>query len=418
MRYFHHIEGPRWSACYHLAWTLIIQASLPSVIARADEADTPIGTNGPPGVVITHIPASTQRFIGSPSIVRMPEGTLLASHDEFGPQSNEHQRAITHLYSSQDNGGSWSFLAKIDGQFWSKLFFHEGQLYLFGTWAHHGNLIIRRSDDGGMTWTTPDDNDSGLLAEGQYHCTPQPMLLHQGRLWRAVEDASGGNVWGERYRPLIMSAPVNANLLRRKSWTFSNHLTMDKSWLEGEARGWLEGNTVVAPDGHIVNMLRVAAGTPVVNKAAILTLTADGTKLSFDPTSGFVDFPGGSKKFTIQYDPQSCRYWSLVNPVPAELAGTRAASSIRNQLALVSSDDLRQWNIERVIIDDPDLNHGYQYADWLFDGTDIIAVVRTATEDEQGGANNYHNANYLTFHRIGDFAERQETAPQGRRDLP
>jgi len=34
---------------------------------------------------------------------------------------------------------------------------------------------------------------------------------------------------------------------------------------------------------------------------------------------------------------------------------------------------------------------------------DIIAACRTAYDDGLGGANNYHDANFLTFHRIVNF---------------
>ena len=40
---------------------------------------------------------------------------------------------------------------------------------------------------------------------------------------------------------------------------------------------------------------------------------------------------------------------------------------------------------------------GFQYADWVFDRQEILAVSRTAIN----GAYNCHNANHITFHRIG-----------------
>ena len=38
----------------------------------------------PPGVVIHNAPAITHEYVGSPSIVIMPDGTYIASHDYFG----------------------------------------------------------------------------------------------------------------------------------------------------------------------------------------------------------------------------------------------------------------------------------------------------------------------------------------------
>lgn len=127
-----------------------------------------------PGTVIHHSPASSGLYIGSPSIAQLPDGVLVASHDEFGPKSAEHLSATTRVYSSTDGGEHWEPIAKIEGQFWWTLFAHDGALYLIGTNRHHGNIILRRSDDGGVTWTTPHDASTGLLAEGEYHCALQP----------------------------------------------------------------------------------------------------------------------------------------------------------------------------------------------------------------------------------------------------
>ena len=57
-----------------------------------------------------------------------------------------------------------------------------------------------------------------------------------------------------------------------------------------------------------------------------------------------------------------------------------------------------------MILEHPDPEkHGFQYLDWLIEGNDIVFVCRTAFDDESGGAHNYHDANFLTFHRIPNF---------------
>ncbi|GAB1359463.1 hypothetical protein MASR1M31_12470 [Porphyromonadaceae bacterium] len=47
--------------------------------------------------------------------------------------------------------------------------------------------------------------------------------------------------------------------------------------------------------------------------------------------------------------------------------------------------------------------HGFQYVEWLIDGEDLVYLVRTAYDDEFGGARNNHDANYLIFHRLEKF---------------
>lgn len=172
--------------------------------------------------------------------------------------------------------------------------------------------------------------------------------------------------------------------------------------MNGKFGGWLEGNTVVTPEGSIANIIRVNFRDRK-EKAAMLTLSADGKTLSFDPRTGFLEFPGGCKKFTIRPDPQTKAYWTLSNWVPPKQKVTNIERT-RNTLALVRSTDLVHWEVRSVLLHHPEAaHHGFQYADWHYDGNDIIAVVRTAFDDSTGGAHNCHDSNFMTFHRFANF---------------
>ena len=46
-----------------------------------------------PGIVVAYSPASSGKYIGSPSLAVLPNGDYVASHDFCGPESNEHKRA-------------------------------------------------------------------------------------------------------------------------------------------------------------------------------------------------------------------------------------------------------------------------------------------------------------------------------------
>jgi hypothetical protein len=382
-----------------LVWVVLVAASVASPRLLAGEPDH----SQVPGTVITHSPASSGQYIGSPGIAVVRDGVYLAKCDLFGPGTTEHVRATSRVFRSADSGETWEQAAEIDGLFWASIFTHGGAVYLFGTDRHHGNIVILRSDDEGRSWTRPRDGRTGLLAEGLFHTAPVPVIEHEGRLWRAVEDAMGGEKWGERYRACMMSAPVDADLLDAASWTRSNVLARDPDWLNGQFGGWLEGNAVVTRDDQVVNILRV--DHPAGGRAALARVSDDERTIRFDPNSGFIDFPGGAKKFTIRFDPRSKQYWSLANWIPPRHAGQRA-SRIRNTLALVSSHDLRTWAVQCVVLYHPDAQrHAFQYVDWLFEDDDLIAVSRTAYDDGLGGAHNAHDANYLTFHRFEDFRE-------------
>ena len=45
--------------------------------------------------------------------------------------------------------------------------------------------------------------------------------------------------------------PVDADLLDRGNWTFSNAIPRNASWLDGKFTGWLEGNAVATADGRV-----------------------------------------------------------------------------------------------------------------------------------------------------------------------
>jgi len=372
-----------------------------------------------PGIVITHSPATSGLYIGSPSLAILTNGDYVASHDFFGPNSGEFQEARTILFSSADQGKTWKKLSEVHGAFWSSLFLNQGFLYLLGPNAHHGKIVIRRSIDGGRTWTTPTDSHSGLLREdAEYHCAPVPVLEHQGRIWRAFEQRNPPNGWGATYCAGVLSAPVDAELLDAGSWTASNFLPSNKSWNNGDMGGWLEGNVVATREGQLFDILRVETKA-YPEKAALVHISPDGKTASFDPTNGFISFPGGAKKFTIRYDAKSDYYWSLATVVPAKLQTSARPAAIRNSLALTRSKDLNHWTVRCVLIHHPDsAKHGFQYADWLFHDNDLLALVRTSFDDSQGGAHNYHDANFLTFHRWNNFRQLAQRESVLESELP
>jgi len=369
----------------------------------------------PPGVVVDHLPAAGEQYVGSPSIARLSDGTLVATHDHFGPGSSEWTSAVTAVFSSADGGLTWERIATIDGAFWSNLFVHGGALWLMGPTRHHGPLVIRRSDDGGRSWTEPEDASSGILAEGAWHTAPMPVLEEGGRLWRAVEDASGGSEWGKRYSPVMLSAPVGSDLLDRASWRFTKPVPRDPDWLGGRFVGWLEGSAVADAGGNILDILRVEAGPLApggVEQAAIVTVGADGTTAAFDPATGFIPFPGGAKKFAIRRDPRSLEkgmepvWWTLASAAPPSLAGKGKPASVRNTLVLMRSGNLRDWELRSILLHHPNVaRHAFQYVDWIVDGDDLLAVSRTAHDDGGSGAHSAHDANFLTFHRMVRFRE-------------
>lgn len=372
------------------------------------------GAEPVPGTVVCHSPVSSGRYIGSPSITMLPSGRLVASHDFFGPNSNERVSGITRVYASDDGGVSWQFCSEVDRASHSRVFAHRGELYLLGgrcyrmsrfkhipTWGKDillsfgatdyapNQLLIRKSTDGGRTWTEPADAEHGLLCVGGGGGAPTPPVVHAGRLWLVA---------GTLY-----SVAETADLLMAANWSRKITPQFDPAWLGGEGGGYFEGGAVITPDGHPASISKVRYYVPGDDRAALITFTVDGKRGEFDPEHDFVHMPGARIKFSVRHDPVSGLYWSLTSFLPEEDYGPRTDLR-RNTVALVCSPDLRTWTVRCILLHHPDTaKHGFQYLDFVFSGNDLLAVCRTAWPDGLGGPPRQHDANYLTFHRWKGF---------------
>lgn len=377
------------------------------------------GTAPVPGVVIAQVRELRRTHITNPNLLILPDGSYLAACSGANLQQN------VDFYRSTDRGATWKHWSR--GRYpinFYTVFLHQGALYMMGTATPQGDIIICRSDDMGRTWSFPDEtrSDEGILRRGKYHSAPVPVVVHGGRIWRAMET----NTPGEQRRAFVMSAPVGADLMQASSWRLSEQLDYDPAWIDGNRfRQWIEGNIVVAPDQSLVNVLRVDEHTCGRSAAIVRVLSPE--RLAFDPRRDIVEMPGGGKKFTIRYDSLSQRYWSLTSVVCEKFRGLAHGGIyangihcglIRNTLALISSEDLRRWDVERIVIrsDNPFFD-GFQYIDWQFDGDDLIAVIRLAVEEPRGLPNRQHDANFLVFKRIERFREPGAAVPDNVRTL-
>ncbi|MBK8040447.1 MAG: exo-alpha-sialidase [Verrucomicrobiaceae bacterium] len=355
----------------------------------------------PPGVVIAHRPKDTQDFIGSPALIVLEDGTYLAAHDLFGPGENNGSR----IYASQDQGLTWTLRATLPDQDWSSFFLHRGSLYFMGRYwqqgkgIRQGRLAIRRSTDDGKSWTIPRGPKSGLFTVNDLRCATGPVTVtvHGGRIWRCVEHSAKGMKFPRQFQPFLLSAAEEADLLDFTSWKATNLVKPDFAWLSKTFGGWLEGNVISTPEG-LRCLMRVQTIVPK-EYAATLTPTPDGSRLHFDAKTGFSNFPGGAKKSCVRPDPRGGGYWALSNIIPAGVDAAHPAA-IRNTLGLLHSPDLKTWEICATLLHHEGKEQfGFQYPDFQFDGEDLIFVSRTAWEN----ADDYHNADHLTFHRVPNF---------------
>lgn len=386
--------------------------------------DEPLNTE------IAYSPRRSKRYLGSPSIVALSDDSILVSHDFFGPNSPKNKYGesnLTHIYKSRDNGLSWERISKIRNAFWSSLFYLNSSVYLIGCSSEYGDIVIRKSKDRGKTWTIPYNNKTGLLFKSgvnkeppNYHSAPVPIVFHNDRIYRAFED-NENRKWPQGFKSFIISAKTDSDLLKASSWEISNKSKFSipdhLNGINTKKAGWLEGNAVLAPNGKIWNILRVHS-VPSSNIAAISKLSSDNKEFCFEPSKGFIKFPGGMSKFTIRFSPTVRKYLTISNEVNDEKNPYQ-----RNRLVLASSEDLINWKTRKVLIYEPEITNffkkflnfvipskksyfltskiGFQYADWVEYENDLLIVVRTAYNNAQ----NFHDSNYITFYRLRNLTK-------------
>ncbi len=104
--------------------------------------------------IVVYSPPETGIYLGSPSIAVLPDNKIIVSHDFFGPNSLKNRYGMSNtsqIFMSSDGGKKWERIAIIKNAYWSTLFYYNDALYLFGVSAAYGDIVIRRSVDGGFT---------------------------------------------------------------------------------------------------------------------------------------------------------------------------------------------------------------------------------------------------------------------------
>lgn len=387
------------------------------------------------------------RYFGSPSIVKLENGDIIASHDIFfEPAPNKfnldysdrpsREVCVTKIYKSSDSGKTWQFLSDLKLCTFGKLFVFRDKLYIMGLYSPDSEIADDRynlkervdgkahgdksrigiglfcSEDYGRNWSDVCDITGDKFAGG-FHKAATPVIEADGRLWTAFDtpkDIESG------FGIAAASVSVDDDIMNPDNWSITTPFThYDKNWPGTVSGVWPymleEANAVCGTDGEIYVITRynsVNYFDEFINKdddgLRVCVLKADkrnpSAPLEFVEMQHFI---GSLSKFTINYDDVSGKYYALVS------RATEKHCCQRNILSLVSTKDLKNWKIERDCLNILDLNWyqncqeaGLYYCDWVIDGNDIIAVCRTSLHD----CINYHNSNMITFHRFEDFRER------------
>jgi len=360
-----------------------------------------VRTGAIPGTVINYLHPDDDCYefsghaLGSPGIIRLPSGNLLASMDVFCDRTSwPSDPVLALLYESCDEGKSWHYLNDIFPAFWPLLFLHRGSLYLLAGSSDYSNMIIGRSDDEGKTWTTPVTlfRGEGPKRWGCHHGVT-PVVEHEGRLYFAMEF---GHVRVIKYlveydlshRPGVISIDSDADLLDPANWRCTPFF-----YPETDPKQCIEGNIVVLPDGKMRNCLR----TMIAGKSLLLRIDEQDPEapLSFDRV--MLDFPlSAVSKFHILHDPTTGYYIAIGNEYNPELG-----ISGRSVMSMAISSDFLQWQVVHRILDGRSTGAVFSYPTWIFDGDNILIASRTA----YNGAKNGHDTNLITFHRLLNYRQ-------------
>ena len=335
------------------------------------------------------------RYLCSPSLVRHPDGFLLASMDLYAgafPQN------LTLIFRSDDNGETWHYVSELMPCFWGKMFIHNGELYMLSCSTEYGDLLIGKSVDGGKTFSAPVcllRGSNGKNGNDGIHKNPQNIFVHNGRIYNTLE----WGCWSNKeycHAAMVMSCDLNDDLLIPENWSFTPPRKFDPAFAPevshlSRCTMTIEGTLVTDRKSRLLNVMRFGGDRCVLayevntqNPEAILEY------------SHCITFPANLSKFMIKYDAVSGKYYSIASRLHETI------NTDRNLLSLMASDDLENWYVVADLLDysnqDPK-KIGFQYVDFIMEGEDIIFLCRTAMNN----AHNYHDSNYSTFHRIKNF---------------
>jgi hypothetical protein len=362
-------------------------SAVPGAVLRSLPSPPSIG-----GIVI----GSPLVYTASPSIAVLPTGEYVVTDNSFGGESGASISGTTRVFRSTDKGATWTVTGTLSGMKRGSLFVSGTSLYLMGFLTDNGNsstypadAVIRRSNDGGRTWTSPTSSSTGLLGNGGGG-TPHAPVEYGGRLWIAQG--------GKRVRSIV----VGADPLVRANWTRSDNAFTDDGPFYTPDLVISEAQIMAAPHTGVVLMPKVQR----LNTGVLLRPSANPAVMAPVTDDDWISLPGGEKKFGVRYDPTSGLFVALTNPVlPAHLGYLpNQPELVRNTAAMFTSRDLKTWDTRQIFLYSANIAYeAFQYLQFDYDGDDLVVASRTAFDIGGNKPPRGHDSNLTTFHRIADF---------------
>jgi len=409
-------------------------------------------------VVVYESPNPRTVHCYTPGVAILPSGRLIATLDVGGIGASFLPGVVTKgadgktvvnrgkVFTSDDRGRTWTHRGNFPFAH-ARPFTAGKSLYILG---QAGDLVIFHSDDDGETWSGP-----FTLTDGEFwHQSACNVHYANGCVYLVMERRAPRPLLGWEVAvlaPVLMRARVDADLTKRKSWTFASELVFEDAidyraldyfgvpFFSADARlsipvawgramapiGWLETNVVqfVDPD-HVwfdpkgkTFHLWMRAHTGGTNLAAICKVVEndDGamtTMLECAPsgkTVAYVPCPGGQMRFHVLYDKESRLYWLLSSQstdsmrragrLPVDRFGL--PNNERHRLQLHFSRNMIDWCFAGIVAIGKTPRQARHYASMVIDGDDLHILSRSGDDR----AKSAHDGNLITFHTVRNFRD-------------
>jgi hypothetical protein len=244
-----------------------------------------------------------------------------------------------------DDGGQTVRESGAHPLYQARPFVADRRLYILG---HYDDLGVVYSEDDGETWSEV----SRITKAQQWHQAPCNVHYARGRIYLVMERHTVPN---RKFRPVfsiapvVLSAPVDADLAKRDSWTFSNELTY---------------RACVERIGGAIGI-----GVPFYSLGPTVKGKQDIASRPMAPPDRLPE----------------TRYYLPDNE--------------RHRLALHFSRNCVDWCFAGIVDKTDDPRQSRNYPSMAFDGDDLLVFARSGSAE----AVNADDGDMLTLHRIRDF---------------
>lgn len=341
-------------------------------------------------------------FYGNPSVCKLSNGNLIASHDEFGSATTfmSSNGGKSYFYRSTNSGASWAQIATRTGIMGGSVFRLPGSddLYKIGESHNRGDLVITKSTDGGLAWSVPVDLRTATGSAKYAYQAIQPIIVDGFLIIPISEWDSAAEFPPKRVGAACCA--VTDDLTDAGNWTFATSVS--------DATGFLEFCPV--PDGSSWILL---GRRPEIHKGVRVAITWDNVTPAITlGTPVIYDQLGGDVMWEVAYHSTRGKYYAICNP---HTDWDYGAGDQRNRLELIeATDPAGPWTpIRQIVFNSPDQDSngsgaaGFQYCGFLRDpdgrlsGTDLVFVSRVGFAPTITGGTG-HNSNRVWFHRIAN----------------